>query len=333
MAFNGSGTFSRSNGVATGSTTWATTAASDPKIRTSHHDTHDEDLATGLTNCICKDGQTTITANIPFNNKKITGLGLGTANTDAAAISNISAMALLLDGTNSPSANLNFNSKKIINLASGTNPYDSACIYDIAVNAIMRDGSSTATGNIPMGSCKLINLASGTNPYDSACIYDIMLNAIMRDGSSTATANIPMGSNKITGLASGTASGDAIHWGQFSWSDWTPSYSCSGSLTISSTSTTFARYFKIGKMVWFNIQFQGTLGGVEDSAVYASIPTGTNSYSSFSVGTVYLGAYTSWEAPTVNMTSNQIRFTRADATTWPATGLFSVAASGFYEID
>ena len=40
-------------------------------------------IATGLSNVICKDGQTTITANIPFNNRKITGLGDATAAADA----------------------------------------------------------------------------------------------------------------------------------------------------------------------------------------------------------------------------------------------------------
>lgn len=40
-------------------------------------------IATGLSNVICKDGQTTVTANIPFNNRKITGLGDATAAADA----------------------------------------------------------------------------------------------------------------------------------------------------------------------------------------------------------------------------------------------------------
>lgn len=40
-------------------------------------------FATGLSTCITKDGQTTISANIPFNNKRITGLGDASADTDA----------------------------------------------------------------------------------------------------------------------------------------------------------------------------------------------------------------------------------------------------------
>ena len=43
------------------------------------------DLATALTGSIAADGQTTITANIPMNNNKLTGLGAATATGDAIA--------------------------------------------------------------------------------------------------------------------------------------------------------------------------------------------------------------------------------------------------------
>jgi hypothetical protein len=46
-------------------------------------DQQDSDIATGLSTAICKDGQTTITAAIPFNNNRLTGLGSATARTDA----------------------------------------------------------------------------------------------------------------------------------------------------------------------------------------------------------------------------------------------------------
>lgn len=53
------------------------------KIRADRMDEEMDGIATGLSNVICKDGQTTITANIPFNNRKITGLGDATAAADA----------------------------------------------------------------------------------------------------------------------------------------------------------------------------------------------------------------------------------------------------------
>ena len=46
-------------------------------------------MATALSNSIAKDGQTTITANIPFNSKKITGLANGSARTDSIALGQV----------------------------------------------------------------------------------------------------------------------------------------------------------------------------------------------------------------------------------------------------
>lgn len=86
MSFNGTGTFTLPSGnpVVTGTTissTWANNTLSDI-------------ASNGLTNCITKDGQTTITANIPFGSNRITGLGAGTAATDAARVSQVQAGGL-----------------------------------------------------------------------------------------------------------------------------------------------------------------------------------------------------------------------------------------------
>src|ERR1700739_1358981 len=79
MSFNGSGVFARIYN-------WVNDANASVNITASRMDTEDSGFATGLSNCICKDGQTTITQNIPFNSKKITGLGAGTNATDAVQV-------------------------------------------------------------------------------------------------------------------------------------------------------------------------------------------------------------------------------------------------------
>ncbi|MGL4558669.1 MAG: hypothetical protein ACRCV5_14290 [Afipia sp.] len=76
MAFNGSGTFSRIYN-------WVNDRNAALKIRADRMDAEMDGFATGLSTCITKDGQTTISANIPFNNKRITGLGDASADTDA----------------------------------------------------------------------------------------------------------------------------------------------------------------------------------------------------------------------------------------------------------
>lgn len=59
MAFNGSGVFNRVHD-------WAADAAAALKISSTRMDSEDDGFATGLTNCVCKDGQSTTTAQIPF---------------------------------------------------------------------------------------------------------------------------------------------------------------------------------------------------------------------------------------------------------------------------
>ena len=71
MPYNGSGTFLRVRN-------WVNDAASNIRIRADRHDTEDDNFASGLTQCITKDGQTTITANLPMAGFKHTGVGLAT---------------------------------------------------------------------------------------------------------------------------------------------------------------------------------------------------------------------------------------------------------------
>ena len=74
MPFNGSGTYSLPTGnpVVTGTTISSTTT-----------NNTNSDIATALTNCITRDGQSTPSANLPMNAKKLTGLAAGTANGDS----------------------------------------------------------------------------------------------------------------------------------------------------------------------------------------------------------------------------------------------------------
>ena len=80
MSFNGSGTYSLPAGqpVVTGTTISSTT-----------HNTLASDLATALSTTICKDGQSTPTANIPMGGFRLTGLANATAVDDAIRVSQV----------------------------------------------------------------------------------------------------------------------------------------------------------------------------------------------------------------------------------------------------
>lgn len=96
--FNGNGTYVRYYN-------WTNDANSNINIRADRMDTECDGYATGLSTCITKDGQTTITANIPFNNKRITNLGDGTALTDAATLGQAQNGASTYVGTVAGTAN------------------------------------------------------------------------------------------------------------------------------------------------------------------------------------------------------------------------------------
>lgn len=88
MAYNGSGTFSIIN-----------TFVYDTVISETDVNTNFSDIATGLSTAITKDGQTTITANIPMAGFKFTGLGAGNASGDSATLGQVQAQAYVWGGT------------------------------------------------------------------------------------------------------------------------------------------------------------------------------------------------------------------------------------------
>ena len=81
MSFNGSGTFVINS---TGQPVVTNTV-----ISSTAFNALTADLATGLSTTLTKDGQTTPTANIPMGTFKFTGLGVGSAATDSANISQV----------------------------------------------------------------------------------------------------------------------------------------------------------------------------------------------------------------------------------------------------
>jgi hypothetical protein len=82
MSFNGSGVFQRLYN-------WVNDAAGGIKIRADRMDNEMNGFATGLSSCITKDGQTTVTANLPMATYRHTGVGNAAARTDYASFGQV----------------------------------------------------------------------------------------------------------------------------------------------------------------------------------------------------------------------------------------------------
>mgnify|MGYP006286896717 CR=1 FL=1 len=91
MPFNGSGTYTlpAGNPVTTGTT-----------ISSTVQNNTTSDIATALTNCITRDGQSTPSANLPMNSKKLTGLAAGTTAGDSVRYEQAVLLAALGTGVN-----------------------------------------------------------------------------------------------------------------------------------------------------------------------------------------------------------------------------------------
>lgn len=122
------------------------------------------DLATGLSNCITKDGQTTVTANIPMATYKFTGLGAGSARTDSASLANVQdgtgvyvgtvgGTADVITLTPSPAITSYTAGQTFRFIASGANTTNvTVNVNGLGAKAITKNGTTAlAAGDIPSG--------------------------------------------------------------------------------------------------------------------------------------------------------------------------------------
>ncbi len=96
--YNGSGTFLRIYD-------WTDDAANAIPITASRMDGDSDGFATGLSTAITKDGQTTVTANLPMSNFKHTGVGTGSSRTDYADVASSQDQTYLWGGTSGGTGN------------------------------------------------------------------------------------------------------------------------------------------------------------------------------------------------------------------------------------
>jgi hypothetical protein len=166
MPFNGSGTYSlpAGNPVVTGTT-----------ISSSTTNNTNTDIATALTNCLTRDGQSTPSANLPMNAKKLTGLAAGTSAGDSVRYEQV---LLLAGGT--MTGNIVFNAGQTFTgtlpLTGGT--MTGAIVFNAGqtISGYLPTTGGTMTGDIVFASGQVFsNWIYKNSTYNPAVVGDAIL--------------------------------------------------------------------------------------------------------------------------------------------------------------
>jgi hypothetical protein len=201
VSFNGSGTFLIN--------TAGQPVVSGTVISSTAFNALTADLATGLSTCLTKDGQTTPTANIPMGSNRITGLGSGVDATDAATLAQVQTSAIKLIGSISgvdtitgaltPALTAYAAGQMFYFVAAGANTGAVTLnINSLGAKAVTRDGSTAlAAGDINSGEIVVV-------VYDGTRFQ--MVNAANSFGNTTINGTLTVtGTTTLSGLTASTA--------------------------------------------------------------------------------------------------------------------------------
>ena len=191
MGFS-SGTYTRTNGTETGANTWEDARDSGDNILAADHDTHDQDIADALSSCIVKDGQTTVTANLPMGGYRHTNVGAAAAVTDYARTDQVQNGALIWGGTDSGAADA-----YVITLTIAPVSYQTGAHFRfIPAN----DNTGASTLNVNALGVKNIKKGDGTEDPAAADIVAGGICEVVYDGTSFILLN-PLGTVTTSDIA------------------------------------------------------------------------------------------------------------------------------------
>lgn len=168
MAWSG-GTYTKGNNATGG---WTGDAAAGIGIEAGRHDTQDNDFATGINQCLNKDGSNAATGNLNIGSFKLTAVANGTASTDATNFGQVEA------GINKQSTTLSITNTRFS--ADATGPVfalQKSRGASVGTNTIVQSGDTVGALNF--------NGANGTTYSNAAQISAVV------DGTPGATNDMP----------------------------------------------------------------------------------------------------------------------------------------------
>ncbi len=157
------------------------------------------DLATALSTCITKDGQTIVTANIPFGGFRLTGVGAGTARTDAANVGQLQDNTATWAGTAGGTADA-----LTLTPSPAITSYATGMAFSFKSGAAANTGAATvAISGLGVKAIQKSGAALGAADIEANQWY-----AITYDGAAFQLEQLSVAVLKSTG----TAKGDMVLW-------------------------------------------------------------------------------------------------------------------------
>jgi hypothetical protein len=238
-----SGTFTRTNGTYSGSGVWASDEAATVDIESARHDTHDQDLATGINSCLHKAGQNAPTADLPMGGFKHTNVGSATSRSNYGVVSQIQDNTYKFGGLATGAANT-----YAISVTPAISGYVEGQIF--IFEAHQANTSTTPTLNVNSVGATTIKRLDETALFPG----DIQLGVrywALYDDSAFLLINP-----------------------SFGWTTWTPTYGASGAMTYTSVTTQVGRYTAnpFTRKVTCRIYSYGTTGGTASTGLTFTLP-------------------------------------------------------------
>lgn len=268
------GTYTRTDGTLSGSDVFQQEEAGGIDITSAKLDAEAQDMANALSESIARDGQTTITANLPMAGYRHTNVGTSSSRTHYGRTDQVQDGAYVFDTTggssNAYTANL---SPAITSYAHGMEIVLEASFSNTGAATVNIDGVGAA--DIKKGPTGAVDLDAGDIPSGKLCklVYDSGY------GFCLLNPEYPV----FSGLTDGdvvTVDSDKAVVGKtaqevvntITLSTWTPTITGDGSMTVSNETIFEANYVRYGPIIHFEVAAQFDLGGTADNKIFVSIP-------------------------------------------------------------
>lgn len=205
MAWNGTGIFSRIYN-------WVAERDAGNNIDATKFDSENDNFATGIQNCLTKDGQNSPTSDLPMGGQKHTGVADGSARTHYASVAQAQDSSLIWGGTSGGTANA-----QTINLTPAIAAYAAGQRFAFIAGAT---NTGAATLNVNAAGAKNIysnNAALGGGEIESGKVYSVLYDGtqFQLQGNSSSYVGCKLKLNTTQSVSNNTVT--AISWTNAMW--------------------------------------------------------------------------------------------------------------------